>query len=325
RRVSFLDIIAVFLQTLRERTLAALGGVPERVVLGRPVYFVDGDPLRDAQAQASLQAAAHAAGWGEVSFQFEPMAAALDYERQLSRETLVLVADIGGGTSDFTLVRLGPDRVHPRNRAQDVLATAGVHIGGTDFDQRLSLANAMPLLGYRHTGPGGREVPSRTYFDLATWHLIQWLYQPRALTQVQSLRTNFKDPVLFQRLLRVLTEQLGHHIAHEVEQAKIRCSAQQADTAIDLSVLEAGLAAPLATEVLSAQLDPLLEQVVGCAQSCLQTAGVSAGDLGAVYLTGGSSALQPFQTALQAAFPGVGLVTGDLLGSVATGLACTRG
>ena len=325
RRVSFLDIITAFLQTLRERTERVLGGLPERVVLGRPVYFVDGDPARDAQAQASLETAAQAAGWGPVTFQLEPMAAALDHERQLDCEALVLVADIGGGTSDFTLVRLGPGRDRVRNRAGDVLSTSGVHIGGTDFDQRLSLAHVMPLLGYRHTGPGGREVPSRTYFDLATWHLIQWLYQPRSLAQAQALRTNFSDPALFRRLMRVLTEQLGHHMAHAVEQAKIQCSSDGLDTAIDLSVLEPGLVAPLPAAAMAHQLGPLLEQVVACARSCVGAAGVRDDALGAVYLTGGSSAMRPFQDAMRQAFPGVRLVTGDLLGSVASGLACTRG
>jgi len=323
RRVSFLDIITAFLQTVRERVVAQLGGMPERVVLGRPVHFVDGDPVRDAQAQASLAMAAEAAGWGGVSFQLEPMAAALDYERQLDQESLVLVVDVGGGTSDFTLVRLGPGRDRLRDRSADVLATTGVHIGGTDFDQRLSLADAMPLLGYRHLGPEGREVPSRLYFDLATWHLIQWLYQPKALAQAQSLRTNFSNPVLFQRLMRVLTEHHGHHIAHAVEQAKIACSGGDDRAVIDLSVVEAGLTAPLSGSAMATQLAHLLAQVVACARLCVDNAGLAGQRLDAIYLTGGSSALRPFQAALEHAFPGVPLVPGDLFGSVASGLVWT--
>jgi hypothetical chaperone protein len=85
--------------------------MPGRVVLGRPVHFVDGDPVRDQQAEDALRQAARDAGFENISFQLEPIAAALDYEQRIDREALVLVVDIGGGTSDFTVVRLGPERM----------------------------------------------------------------------------------------------------------------------------------------------------------------------------------------------------------------------
>src|SRR5574344_1388574 len=109
--VSYQDIIAIFLKRVADQSRAALDGcLPERVVLGRPVHFVDAHPERDRQAQDALAAAAKTAGLGEVSFQLEPIAAALDYEQRLSAEQVVLVVDIGGGTSDFTVVRLGPQQ-----------------------------------------------------------------------------------------------------------------------------------------------------------------------------------------------------------------------
>ena len=117
RQVSFQDIIATFLATLRERAAQALGAAPTRVVMGRPVHFVDDDPERDALAQQSLLEAARAVGFTEVSFQLEPIAAALDYERRLDSERTVLVVDLGGGTSDFTVVRLGPERMKQADRA----------------------------------------------------------------------------------------------------------------------------------------------------------------------------------------------------------------
>lgn len=324
RPVSFLEIVTTFLAELRERATRSLGSAPERVVMGRPVHFVDDDPARDAAAQQSLLEAAQAAGFREVRFQLEPIAAALDHERRLDRESLVLIVDIGGGTSDFTVVRLGPDRIARPDRTDDVLATTGVHIGGTDFDHRLSLEQVMPLLGYRHLGPQGREVPSRTFFDLSTWHLIQWLYLPKAVSQAQSLRVNYSDVRLHERLMRVLRERHGHHIAHEVEQAKIRCSMADADTSVDLSIVEAALTAPLGTAALREHLGGLLERTVVCAQECVQRAGLRSDQLNAVYLTGGSSALRPFQQTLRNAFPGVPLIEGDLFGGVASGLAYTR-
>jgi len=325
RQISFQDIVATFLATLRERATQALGAPPRRVVMGRPVHFVDGDPVRDASAQDSLLQAAQAAGFDEVSFQLEPIAAALDYERRLTRESTVLVADMGGGTSDFSVVRLGPRRMAQAERTDDVLASTGVHIGGTDFDQKLSLERVMPLLGYRQLGPLERVVPSRIFFDLSTWHLINWLYPQRALSQARALRSNYADPHLHQRLMNVLTHRHGHRIANEVEQAKIACSQANGDTVVDLSYVEAGLSAQIGGADMREHLAALLARTVACARECVQRAGLIDGSIDAIYLTGGSSALRPFQQALQAEFAGVAVVEGDLFGGVASGLAYCRG
>ena len=324
QQISFQDIIATFLSTLRERATQTLGAVPRRVVMGRPVHFVDEDPERDAQAEASLRQAVQAVGFEEVSFQLEPIAAALDYEQRLTQESTVLVADLGGGTSDFTVVRLGPDRMRHADRSPDILATTGVHIGGTNYDRQLNLAQVMPLLGYKHLGPEQREVPSRVFFDLATWHLIHWQYQPKAIAHAKTLRSNYSDPRLHERLMRVLTERHGHHIAHEVEQAKIRCSVDNADTALDLSVIERSLQAALGVTDMQTHLHDLLARTVACARECVLRAGLTDASLDAIYLTGGSSALRTFQHALQAEFAGVPLVEGDLFGGVALGLAYSR-
>ena len=324
QQISFQDIIGTFLTTLRERATTALGFAPTRVVMGRPVHFVDDDSERDAQAEASLRQAAQAVGFEDVSFQLEPIAAALDYERRLTKDSTVLVVDLGGGTSDFTVVHLGPDRMHQADRSADILATTGVHIGGTDYDQKLSLEQVMPLLGYRHLGPEQREVPSRVFFDLSTWHLIHWQYQPKAIAHAKTLRSNYSDPRLHARLMQVLTERHGHHIAHQVEQAKIRCSVTDADTAIDLSVIETQLAATLGAGDMQTHLSELLARTVACARDCVASAGLDDGQIDAIYLTGGSSALRTFQRALQTAFPGVPLVEGDLFGGVASGLAYSR-
>ncbi len=318
--VSFSDIITTYLAELRKRAAQHLGTAPTRVVMGRPVHFVDDDAERDAQAESSLRQAAEVVGFTDITFQFEPIAAALDYEQRLTRETTVLVADIGGGTSDFTVVRLGPKRMHKTNRADDVLATTGVHIGGTDFDQKLSLGQVMPLLGYGHLGPDTREVPNRVFFDLATWHLINWQYQPKAMAQAKALQTNYTDTRLHDRLMRVLTERYGHHMAHDVEQAKIRCSQANSDTTIDLSYLEANLAASLSTDDLHAHLAQLLTNTVACARECVQRANLTHDKPDAIYLTGGSSALRTFQQALQNEFADVPLIEGDLFGGVASGL-----
>ena len=319
--VSFQDVIGRFLGELARRAERHLGAEPRHVVIGRPVHFVDGDTARDDRAESALLKAAAAAGFRAASFELEPIAAAFDHERRLSTASLVLIVDIGGGTSDFTVVRLGPERAARRDRGKDILATSGIHIGGTDFDRKLSLDEVMPLLGLRHVGPEGREVPSPMFFGLATWHLINWQYTPKLLQQAWELRTNYSDARMHERLLTVLRQRLGHRIASEVEQAKIRSSAAGAATRIDLSAVEPGLAAPLDSQAMERDLAALLEEVVNCAHECVRRAGVKPGDLDALYLTGGSSALWPFQQALRRSFPGTDLIEGDRFGGVASGLA----
>lgn len=323
--VSYQDIIALFLRTLAGQARQALGAMPDRVVMGRPVHFVDGDEARDAQAEDALRQAALDAGFTNVSFQLEPIAAALDHEQRITQESSVLVVDIGGGTSDFTVVRLGPERALLADRSSDVLATSGVHLGGTDFDQRLSRAQVMPLLGLRHIGPSGREVPSRVFFDLSTWHLIQWLYSAKALREAQALRTDYADLRLHDRLMEVLNERWGHRLANAVEQAKIAVSQNSAEEPIVLDWLEADLQSFISPDLLEAQLEGPLQQIVDCAQECLRKAGLDANGIDAIYLTGGSSALRPLRTALKKAFPHVTQMEGDLFGGVASGLAYTVG
>jgi hypothetical chaperone protein len=319
--LSFKAIIARFLAELRTRSGAYLGEEQRRVVIGRPVHFVDEEAQRDVRAQAAVAEAAASAGFEDVSFELEPIAAALDYERRLDGEALVLIVDIGGGTSDFTVVRLGPRRMKRKDRSSDILATTGVHIGGTDYDRKLNLQQVMPLLGFGHIGPSGREVPSPTFLDLASWHLIHRMHAPAMLRQARALRTDYTDTALHDRLMTVLEERLGHRLASEVEQAKIHASVSGETATVDLDAVEPGLRTAVGADDMARGLAPLLEKVVDCAAECVTRAGLKPAKLDAVYLTGGSSALRPFQQQLRERLPGTAIVEGDLFGGVASGLA----
>ena len=320
RMVAYQDIVAMFVRQLAQTAEQQLGELPRTVVMGRPVHFVDDDDARDQLAQQALEQAALAAGFDEVRFQLEPIAAALDYEQRIAQESVVLVVDIGGGTSDFTVVRLGPARMQHADRSSDILATTGVHIGGTDFDRRLSLHAAMPLLGLGHVGPSGREVPSAVFHDLSTWHLIQWLYSPQRLRGVQALRNDYRDLSLHDRLMRILQEHWGHRLANAVEEVKIAVSNAQATQKLALDWLEAAISPEVGTTDLQQCLEALLAQVAQCARDCVAAAGIGPQALDAIYLTGGSSALQPLRAALAQVFPDTPQVEGDLFGGVAAGL-----
>src|SRR6195952_2768426 len=136
-RTSFRDVIAYYLGAVKRRAEQALDRELRDVVHGRPVHFVDNAPDADRKAEQTLRSIAREIGFDDVTFQFEPIAAALDYERQISSEEVALIADIGGGTSDFSIARLGPDRHGKADRSADILANDGVRIGGTHFDRPL--------------------------------------------------------------------------------------------------------------------------------------------------------------------------------------------
>jgi len=324
RGAKYLDIVAGYLKHLKKRAEAAAGGSIGRAVLGRPVFFVDDDPARDAQAQRALDAAARQVGFTELQFQYEPIAAAFDYERQSVREELVLVADIGGGTSDFSIVRVGPERAGRIDRKSDILANHGVHIAGTDFDRRIELAAILPEFGYGAYGPSiagapPREVPSGVYFDLATWHLINTVYSPQRVLELRGMRGFYAEPLHHDRLMTVVTERLGHELTARAEGAKIAV-ADGGDTQIDLSHVERALGVLLAEPQAVAAIDADIERIVETARRTAADAGLAPERIDALYFTGGSTGLRLLAQRIAAAFPSARAVRGDRFASVATGL-----
>jgi hypothetical chaperone protein len=288
------------------------------------VFFVDDEPARDAQAQAALEAAARQVGFSEVQFQYEPIAAALDHESHIAREQLVLVADIGGGTSDFSLVRVGPSRRGRVERRDDILGNHGVHLAGTDFDRHVELAAIMPLLGYRtlrpaRPGESPREVPSAVYFDLATWHLINTVYAPARLTELRGMRTWYAEPRHHARLLTTVEQRLGHALAAAAEQAKIDV-AMHGQASIDLDALEHDLKASLQEADAATAIEADLERIVLAASETARQAGVAPEAVDALYFTGGSTGLAPLVDRIAARFPAAERVRGDRFASVAQGL-----
>lgn len=320
-RVKFRDVLGRYLAEVKRRGEAACGSELTHLVHGRPVFFVDGNPQADRLAEATLKAIAGEIGFSEVSFQYEPIAASVDYERQLDGEELALIADIGGGTSDFSLVRLGPERRRRAERAEDVLANEGVHIGGTDFDRSLSLGTVMPLLGFRSKMRGnGLDVPSAYYHDLATWSTINRLYEARLRRDLAEVERGAADPRLIGRLMRVIEDERGHGLAIAVEGAKIEV-AEAGAARLGLDWLEAGLAAAFDHADLVDLTADLAGRIGARVDACLAAAGVRAEAVDAVFLTGGSTRLEHVRAAIVGRLPGAKVVAGNVFGSVGTGLA----
>lgn len=317
--VRYLDVISGYLAHLRQCAEAAGGEAPTRAVLGRPVHFVDDDPRRDRLAQDSLEAAARAVGFTEVAFQYEPLAAAFDFESQAACEQLVLVADIGGGTSDFSVVRVGPQRRERLDRRDDILANHGVHVAGTDFDRHIELAAILTELGYKARGPGGREVPSAIYFDLATWHLINTVYTPQRVAELRAMAGFYADPAHHRRLMTVLTQRLGHDLAARAEAAKIAV-ADGGRCEIELPWVERGLRTTLDDTQAARAIAADVQRIVEAARRTVADAGLRPDQVDALYFTGGSTGLKLLTDQLEQAFPEARPWRGERLASVATGL-----
>lgn len=321
RLLPFIDIIGLFVAELKLRGEAATGAPLDRVVAGRPVHFVDGDLAADRLAQRQLEAAIRAQGFAEIAFQFEPIAAALDYERQVAGEELGLVIDLGGGTSDFSVVRVSPERARAADRQGDILAAAGVHIGGTDFDRLLSLARVMPRLGYRtETADGKRPLPSGPYYDLATWHRINQLYTPQTLAELRGTAREAAQPERVTDMISIIAHREGHKLAAAVEAAKIALTDDER-ALVSFVGEETELSVPVTQAQLAQALERSIERIGESIGEMLHRAGLAAGRIDTLILTGGSTRIPAIMTRLHALFPEARFVETDAFGSVGLGLA----
>ena len=290
-------------------------------MLFRSVHFVDDDPVADAAAQGQLEGAVRAQGFRHIDFQFEPIAAALDYERQVRQERLALIVDLGGGTSDFSVVRVSPERARASDRSADILATAGVHVGGTDFDRLLSMAKVMPELGLgTMTKDGKRHLPVAPYHDLSTWHRINRLYNAQALRDLRGTRREAQSAERVDTMIELIEDRLGHRLIGAVEAAKIALSdADHTDFAFP--VRDQMLATSIAIADFTRALSNSVERIEATIAETLRRAGIDAAQVDSLILTGGSTQVPAIANRLVALFPDAELVRTDVLGSVGLGLA----
>lgn len=318
-------VVEIFVAHLKERAEAFAGEEIASVVMGRPVRFVDDDDRADARAQEVLERVARAAGFRDIAFAYEPIAAAHHYEQSVGREELVLIADIGGGTSDFSIVRVGPERRDRADRSGDVLATTGVRLGGTDLDTALSLASVMPLLGLgTQLVEKNLPMPNALYHQLATWATINFAYTYRNEREIAELQALAAEPEKVARLLKLVHEGLGHRVAFAVEDAKIVLSAADR-AAIPLAFLEGGLSALATRRDFDRAIGSAMERLYAAAGACIAAAGLKPDAIETIFLTGGSSRVPAVRAAVAQAAPSARIAGASDLLSVALGLAQMAG
>jgi len=325
RKVPLTKVVEIFVRHLKHKAEAFAGQEITAVVHGRPVRFVDDDDRADARAQGVLEAIARRVGFRDVAFVYEPIAAAHHYERTVQSEELALIADIGGGTSDFSIVRVGPRHRERADRGRDVLATAGVRVGGTDFDTALSLAAVMPLLGLgTQLIEKNLPVPNALYHELAAWPTINFAYTYKNERQLAELVSLACEPGKVERLLNVVRQRLGHRLAFAVEDAKIALSVEER-AAVPLAFLEAGLAITTTRVDFDRAIEARIDRLYKAASDCIAAAGLSPAAIDTIFLTGGSSRVPAVRAAIGRAAPSARLAGGSDLLSVALGLTQMAG
>jgi len=318
RTWSLEQLIAEFVRQLRRASGEELG---RRAVIGRPVrYWGARDADDEARALGRMRDAVRAAGFDEAVFEYEPVAAASRYAAGLDHQELLLVADLGGGTTDFSLVRVGPGLV--AGDPGTLLGTAGIGVGGDSFDARVIDALVAPALGrgssYRDELGAVTPVPAWLYSRLRRWHHLSFLKAPETMQLIDRLARGAIEPERIDRLVSVVRDDLGLPLHQAVERAKLALSAGERGA---LEVPAIRLSEPIARAELEAWIAADLAAIDDVVAGLMTRAGVSAGEVDRVFATGGSSLVPSVRRLLAARFGADRLVGGEELTSVARGLA----
>ena len=317
-------LIGIILRQLREEAEAELGELPRRIVVGRPVRFASARDESDGElALSRLAAAFHNAGFEEVVFEYEPVAAAYHYERALDHDELILIGDFGGGTSDFSLLRVGP-KSRAAGRESAILGNAGVAIAGDSFDAAIVRWVISPLLGkgteYRTMFDQVLRVPAWIYRHLERWHHLSFLKSPQTLHILHDLCREGLKPERFEALLHLVKHDLGFELFRSVEGAKVALSEAReaslhfahAPVVIDETVYRGDFTSWIWDD---------LESIASCVDDLLASSSVPPEDVDRVFLTGGSSFVPEIRAIFMRRFGRDKLRTGSELTSVASGLA----
>ena len=324
RRFQLEELVANVIRDIRLAAEKQFGSAIRRAVVGRPVRFVGSDKEADDEfAVSRLRVALQKAGFEEVEFEFEPVAAAFYYESTLDHDEQILIGDFGGGTSDFSVLRVGPSARKTRHDKRAVLGNLGLPLAGDAFDAKIIRHLVSPALGAGSLlNSHGKllPVPNWVYFKLERWHHLSFLRSRETLNMLQSVMTQAQETEKIKALLYLINHDLGFYLHRAVQKTKVnlsqRASAQflfqDGDVEIKAEVTRADFELWIAEELAG------VEQKV---DALLQKTAIHAKDVDRVFLTGGSSFVPAVRRIFETRFGEDKIRTGDEFTSVARGLA----
>jgi hypothetical chaperone protein len=320
RTLTLEDLIGTFLRNLRAQAGRASGLELDEVVLGRPARF-SADPKTDAFAEQRLRRAAELAGFRKVSFVIEPIAAALAYEATLTRDEQVLVVDFGAGTTDFTLMKLGPSRRFKGDRRADVIASAGVYVGGDRFDAAIMKHKLLKYFGQGSTYEVGfKKMPIPTYVlgRLSSWNEMSLIREKSTRELIEMMLRTSDNQKAIEALHDLVMYNLGHRLYRAIEQAKIELSTK-AKSIVRFDDERVQIAEPVTRVEFEAFGAPLIEELDGCTDALLEKVSRPV-KIDSVFLTGGSSQIPAVQRLFAKRFGADRIRTADAFTSVVEGL-----
>lgn len=316
---SFSDLIKAFLFYLKFNTEKKFGENLEDVVVGRPVHFSD-DSKEDKAAEKVLENICHQIGFKNVGFQYEPVAAALHYEHTIKAEELTFVADLGGGTSDFSVIRLSPQAHKKEDRASDILANDSVHVAGTDLDHDLSYEVVMPYFGKNGKQKSGLPIPHSFYWTASTWYDIRKMYTPLYLTECENMLREVEHPELFGRYVSMVKKEKGHYVLFEVEDSKIRLGNKE-KSEMDLSEIEEHFYVSISKNDFLTATQSIRKQIIAKADDTIRASGVNPANIKNIIFTGGTSLVPSISEGIQALCPKAQIKKISTFSAVGSGLA----
>jgi hypothetical chaperone protein len=325
RRYSIEDLISRILTDLRLRAEQQFGQAIRHATVGRPVRFVGADSIDDDDfALGRLREAFTHAGFESVAFEMEPIAAAYAYESTLDHDELILIGDFGGGTSDFSLIHVGPG-VRARGRSsRDLLGNSGLGLAGDAFDARIVRKLVSPALGADSLARSLNKllpaVPAWIYANLERWHYLSFLKTRNVNQILKSARANALEPEKIEALLTLIDEDLGYQLHQAVQRVKIELS-HNASAQFYFRDGSMDIQADVTRADFESWIGEELQSIEQCVDGLLETTGISAKTVDRVFLTGGTSFVPSVRRIFESRFTEDRVRTGNEFTSVARGLA----
>ena len=322
-------MIGLIVQHLLAGAGRSLGKIPRRVVVGRPVHFSNArDESDDRFAVERLSSAIEQCGFQEIVFEYEPVAAAYRYEQTLQHDELILIGDFGGGTSDFSLLHVGPG-VRRRGRTHhDIVGTDGVAIAGDSFDRQIIRRLVAPRLGMGsdYFSPPDKflPVPSWPYDKLERWHYLSFLNTGKNLEMLERIQRTALIPERLDAFIQLIKGELGYQLHEAVRRTKFHLS-NAADTLFEFVCGPVSISKRVTRVQFEEWIAGELELIAGCVDRLLGATGVGAAEVDHVFLTGGSSFVPAVRRIFVDRFGPAKITGGEELTSVATGLALRAG
>jgi hypothetical chaperone protein len=325
RHLTLADLIAAFLKKLLQAAAPTLGPIPSRVVVGRPVNFSnERTEAANAFALAQLLKSVQASGFEHIVFEYEPVAAAYSYEQTLQQDELILVGDFGGGTSDFSILPVGPAAARDGTNARVILGNDGVAIAGDAFDRQIVRHLVAPALGFGteyQAAPGKTlPIPNWPYAVLEQWHSLSLLNRPKVLQMLERLRPLALDAASVDAFAFFLSADLGFQLHESVRALKIALSHESVAT-FQFRCGAATIGRSVARAEFESWIQPELAAIGASVDRLLATTGVRSNEIDHVFLTGGSAFVPAVRQLFADRFGAEKIAGGGEFTSVATGLA----